>query len=179
MIMVPNIKLPGFFELLTPRGPWPSWKRTRAIFFKSDASNKRQHLKNPAGIWNSVIERSYIKHTEHPKSSAQSHVCRVTHICTCPVLWKLQWIIPRSRSFDTGCHFNLHGSSLIPAWICNYTHFNVWDEITYLFLDFNGATIYLVVGRQIINHWNQTAFTVFREGKHMTPPRNYILPISV
>ena len=31
--------------------------------------------------------------------------------------------------------------TLIPAWISNYTHYNVWDEITYLFLNFNGATV--------------------------------------
>ena len=27
------------------------------------------------------------------------------------------------------------------AWISNYIHYNVWDEITYPFLNFNGATI--------------------------------------
>ena len=30
---------------------------------------------------------------------------------------------------------------LIPAWIGNYIHYEVWDEITYPFLNFNGATI--------------------------------------
>ena len=30
---------------------------------------------------------------------------------------------------------------LIPAWISNYIHYNVWDEITYPFLNFNGATV--------------------------------------
>ena len=30
---------------------------------------------------------------------------------------------------------------IIPAWISNYTHYNVWDEITYPFLNFNGATV--------------------------------------
>ena len=29
----------------------------------------------------------------------------------------------------------------LPAWISNYTHYNVWDEITYPFLNFNGATV--------------------------------------
>ena len=28
----------------------------------------------------------------------------------------------------------------IYAYISNYTHYNVWDEITYPFLNFNGAT---------------------------------------
>ena len=29
----------------------------------------------------------------------------------------------------------------IPAWISNYIHYNVWDEITYPFLNLNGATV--------------------------------------
>ena len=31
--------------------------------------------------------------------------------------------------------------TLIPAWISNYTHYKLWDEITYPFLNFNGCTI--------------------------------------
>ena len=31
--------------------------------------------------------------------------------------------------------------TLIPAWISNYIHYNVSDEITYPFLNFNGATV--------------------------------------
>ena len=31
--------------------------------------------------------------------------------------------------------------TLIPAWISNYIQYNVWDEITYPFLNFNGATV--------------------------------------
>ena len=37
--------------------------------------------------------------------------------------------------------FYQHGLTLIPAWISNYIHYKVWDEITYPFLNFNGATI--------------------------------------
>ena len=37
--------------------------------------------------------------------------------------------------------FYQHGLTLIPAWISNYIHYNVWDEITYPFLNFNGATV--------------------------------------
>ena len=37
--------------------------------------------------------------------------------------------------------FYYHGLTLIPAWISNYIHYNVWDEITYPFLNFNGATV--------------------------------------
>ena len=31
--------------------------------------------------------------------------------------------------------------ALIPAWMRNYIHYNVWDEITYPFPNFNGATV--------------------------------------
>ena len=37
--------------------------------------------------------------------------------------------------------FYYHGLTLILAWISNYTHYKVWDEITYPFLHFNGATV--------------------------------------
>ena len=45
--------------------------------------------------------------------------------CLCNALWPLL----------------LHGSTLIPAWISNYMPCNVWDEITYPFLNFNGCTV--------------------------------------
>ena len=37
--------------------------------------------------------------------------------------------------------FYLHGLTLIPVWISNHTHYKVWDEITYPFINFNGATV--------------------------------------
>ena len=37
--------------------------------------------------------------------------------------------------------FYLHGLTLIPAWISNYIHYKLWGEITYPFLNFNGATV--------------------------------------
>ena len=37
--------------------------------------------------------------------------------------------------------FYWHGLTLIPAWICNYILSKVWDEITYPFLNFNGALL--------------------------------------
>ena len=40
---------------------------------------------------------------------------------------------------DTIASFYKHGLTLIPTWISNYSHYEVWDEITYLFLNFNGA----------------------------------------
>ena len=37
--------------------------------------------------------------------------------------------------------FYLHGLTLIPAWISSYMPSNMWNEITYPFLNFNGATV--------------------------------------
>ena len=34
--------------------------------------------------------------------------------------------------------FYWHGLTLIPAWISSYIHYEVWDEITYSFPNFNG-----------------------------------------
>ena len=31
--------------------------------------------------------------------------------------------------------------TLIPAWISNYIHHKLWDEITYKFLNLNDATV--------------------------------------
>ena len=37
--------------------------------------------------------------------------------------------------------FYKHGLTLIPAWISNHMPSKVWDEITYPFLNFNGAAV--------------------------------------
>ena len=59
----------------------------------------------------------------------------------------------KSRDIGTGRHagttglktsrgpFYSHGLTLIPAWISNYIHYKVWNEITYPFLNFNSATV--------------------------------------
>ena len=35
--------------------------------------------------------------------------------------------------------FYLHGSTLILAWIIDYIHYKLWNEITYPFLNFNSC----------------------------------------
>ena len=52
-------------------------------------------------------------------------------------------LLNTTRSFynTTSGRFYLHELTLIPAWISNYIHYNVWDEITYPFLNFNGCTV--------------------------------------
>ena len=37
--------------------------------------------------------------------------------------------------------FYWHGLTLSPAWISNYIHCKIWDEITNAFLNFNGCTV--------------------------------------
>ena len=41
----------------------------------------------------------------------------------------------------TRARFYYHGLTLITAWRSNYTHYYVWVEITFPFLNFNGATV--------------------------------------
>ena len=42
---------------------------------------------------------------------------------------------------DSWAPFYKHGLTLLPAWISDYIHYTVWDEMTYSFLNFNGATV--------------------------------------
>ena len=41
----------------------------------------------------------------------------------------------------TGGPINYNGLILITIWVNNYTHYNVWYEITYSFPSFNGAAV--------------------------------------
>ena len=53
----------------------------------------------------------------------------------------LQWFGLMLVMINPGASFYLYGLTLIPAWISNYIHYKVWDEITYPFRNFNGATV--------------------------------------
>ena len=50
-------------------------------------------------------------------------------------------VFSQPPTIDTYGPFYKHGLTLIPAWIGNHMHYKVWDEITYPFLNFNGATV--------------------------------------
>ena len=56
---------------------------------------------------------------------------------------KMSVILSRARCDtvhqETHC-FYWHGLTLILAWICIFFHYKVWDESTYPFPNFNGAT---------------------------------------
>ena len=42
-------------------------------------------------------------------------------------------------------HFYWHGLTLIPVWISSYINNKVWEELTYPYLNFNGATVEVLV----------------------------------
>ena len=48
---------------------------------------------------------------------------------------------PSEHCFVNCGPFYKHGLTLIPTWISNHMHYKVWDEITYPFLKFSGATV--------------------------------------
>ena len=57
-------------------------------------------------------------------------------------VFQQNWSCLNSHSkWDISGPFHKHGLTLIPAWISNYTHYTAWGEITYPFLNFNGATV--------------------------------------
>ena len=65
-----------------------------------------------------------------------------------PVLWhnmKFQNICKYHDNLEQSVYirgpFHLHGLTLTPAAISNYIHYNVWDESTYPFPNFNSATV--------------------------------------
>ena len=45
------------------------------------------------------------------------------------------------KELFSGAPFTKHDLTSIPVWISDYIHHKVWDEITYPFPNFNGATV--------------------------------------
>ena len=73
--------------------------------------------------------------------------------------------------------FYLHGLTLIPAWMGDYIHYEVWDEITYLFRIFNNATVkvweWIRTGHVIINpfpNFNDASVEVSEWISNIIPP---------
>ena len=48
--------------------------------------------------------------------------------------------LQNNPTLTSWARFYWHDLTLMIAWINNYAHCNVWDEFTYPFLNFNGAT---------------------------------------
>ena len=71
-------------------------------------------------------------------SRLQVHMPNTATTVTCPLIsWGL-WFVASDTIWGP---FYWHGLTLIQAWISNYMPGKVWDEITYPFLNFNGATV--------------------------------------
>ena len=51
----------------------------------------------------------------------------------------LFWSMP--YTFNGLGRFYYHGLTLIPTRISNYIHYKMWDEITYPFVNLNGAIV--------------------------------------
>ena len=69
-------------------------------------------------------------------------VIKFLYACICPVVTRPRQVnknyIIVHHSWGT---FYQHSLTLIPACISNHLSGKVWDEITYPFLNFNGATV--------------------------------------
>ena len=61
------------------------------------------------------------------------------HTCDVTVRGRAAGYLMQSGSFKDP--LNKHGLTLIPAWRSKYIHQKLWDEITYPFPNFNGATV--------------------------------------
>ena len=76
----------------------------------------------------------------------------VQQYCT-DFMWKY---LSGPRYFDsTNSHkgsFYEDGLTYMFAWICNYIHYKVWDEIVYPFVKFNGASIVWKWMNYLISH---------------------------
>ena len=75
-----------------------------------------------------VVLRKY-KHKDYSQSLEATHLCFIFRL-NASVIPKMSWD-----------HLYSHGLTLIPAWISNYMPSKMWDEITYPFPNFNGATV--------------------------------------
>ena len=59
-----------------------------------------------------------------------------------PYLWRTANMSRRTCVVVKQMQFNpIHGLTLIPAWIGNCIHYNVWHEMPYPFSNFNSAAV--------------------------------------
>ena len=84
--------------------------------------------------WARAVKSSTMVIFEDPK-------CRVVSLLIEANDDKAWWALYGSVNWVTWTLFSWHELSLIPAWISNHMPCKVWDEITYRFPNFNGATV--------------------------------------
>ena len=69
------------------------------------------------------------------------HTCFFLLSCYILSAYNVMYLYDSGPVFIKRTDVLLHGLTLIPAWINNYIHYKMWDEITYPFLNFNGCTV--------------------------------------
>ena len=62
------------------------------------------------------------------------------------------WLTIKYTNKSAPGPFYWHGLTSIPAWISNYIHYKVWNEISYHFPDFIGGTIEVWNGEVTSSH---------------------------
>ena len=120
----------------------------------------KSEIKNPHYLSFLKKNTPFINELPSPRPVKQkhSHVMTSSYVTWCPAsLWMsltflIRWFsyLARAQIFKHRLQlhtthisgpFYEHGWTLIAPWINHYIHFNVWDAITYPFLNFNGATV--------------------------------------
>ena len=83
------------------------------------------------------------KIAEHDYTTFSDTITEWKHICSVSIIRRVRSkvMMLHVNTIPAWGLFYYHGLTLIPAWISNYIHYKVWDEITYAFLNFNGATV--------------------------------------
>ena len=77
--------------------------------------------------------------------------------------------------FPNWSPFYWYGCTLIPSWISNYIHYNVWDEITHPFSDFKGAAIEVWEWRSnFIQHFTEHVITYNADLSSIRPNWTYM-----
>ena len=64
-------------------------------------------------------------------------VINLTNLFNKVIKWSQHWLLGDKEDKPVFWH----GLTLILAWISNYSHYNMWGEITYPFLNFNVCTV--------------------------------------
>ena len=147
--------------------PWWIWINTSCEFIMNDCiTTTKQSTTKPCayflGYTVFTVKLLYHTHTGsilcmHPTNNIWLYIVTQNDPCTqfvlcCGLLWVKWWPnYPYLLSYLSAigeiirvcqCQGSYpENTTLIPAWICNHIHYKVWDEITYPFLNFNGATV--------------------------------------
>ena len=94
-------------------------------------------------MWKAIIWANHgkilFRHICFTKLQWVKYIRRSTWHSQSKIIWYAIWY--QQCEFETRGPYYQHGLTLIQAWICNHIYYEVWDEITYPILNFNGATV--------------------------------------